>query len=142
MTLNDTAKALVTQNLLTSSELGHMASPDFVPEPESVTSALNQSSVNYELWEVRSCEVHPTVHPAWVAYEKGEMGRIEVAKAYRGVWEAVYEPTYVSGLIAAGRGKQEAEEVVGELFRQTEERFAAEPQPIALDYLHVWLVRK
>jgi hypothetical protein len=118
-----------------------MASSDYPPEPETVTKALDQSAVS-ELWEVRRCELHPVVHPAWTAYEKGEVGREEVARAYRGFWEAVFEPSYVAGLVAAGRVKQEAEELVGELFRQTEVAFAAEPAPIVQDYVHMWLVKK
>lgn len=137
-----TAAAMVAEGLIDAEDLGEMCSADFLA-PHNVVESMLASPEIAALWCIQRYSIQTAIHPAWTAFNSGACSKEELAAAALGLYKAVYEPTFLSGLKARGvRSEAQAQALVEELFVRCERDAVSRPLPLVQDYVYVWLERK
>ncbi len=113
---------LISEGRVTKDELAALsASPNY---HRSLASSL--AAVPGDTWTVLSAEALPLSNPAYSRFEAGEMSSSELGRVYSEMWRAINEAQQVA-LLEPSRGRQGAEELVGEYYARLAAEVAADP---------------
>jgi hypothetical protein len=129
---------MAAQGLLTAEQLGDMASCDCLVAPSLVQEVLQQQAAD---WELLTFQVVPIKHPVWPKLQAGEVTAAEAGVQYAKAWQAVFEPSFLSGL-KKHVADETAHSLVEQLFGATAAAYEAKPVPFVQDYVYLLLVRK
>lgn len=137
--LDSAARQMAAQGLLTPQQLGDMASCDCLVAPGLVQEVLQQQAAD---WELVTFQVVPVEHPVWAKLQAGEATAAEAGVQYAKAWQAVFEPSFLTGLKQHVADEAAAHSLVDQLFGHAAAAYEAKPVPFVQDYVYLLLVRK